>query len=369
MNKKNGNVYKPPYKGKPPVTDYTDEGLPVIVVHPTPSDLNWKFSNGQHENQDGFIDAIMKRHDGTDKTKRDPSDRPLDCDSHEISIHCFEGNGWPERTDLRCWWCLHQFDNRPFPCPSSMKSDGTLSIRGVFCGPSCAKSWAFSSNIFSNLGNIEYMINLLAQKRGYCREGKKTVYIPAAPPRESLDIFCGPDGMNIKQFREMCACGFDVNVLYPPIITEKQVIVAECERLQRATNHGRITHVDTLDNMMMSAMDCARQRRDGMKIFAGVGVRRLSDYKNNIETVEPYNITSTVKGPRPNAKERHCPRDEKNEEGKGEEKRLKTNAVDSKKQCTVTICGADTSSHRGKIKRPLPRIEPIAFNPPKKRKL
>ena len=354
------SVRKQYYRGKPPVTNYDADGLPVIVVCPTPWDLRCNFSDMQSESQDAYIDVMLRRTDCGDIAKIGGDHSAPNYDSQEISVKCFEDGRWPERTDLRCWWCLHQFDGRPFPCPSSMGSDGTLTIRGVFCGPSCAKAWAFSSNIFSNLGNIEYLINMLAQKRGYCQEGKRTVYIAAAPPRESLDIFCGPEGMNIAQFRGMCACGLDVNVLYPPIITEKQIIIAECERMQRAATHGRITHVDTLDNMMMSAVDCARRKREGFEIFAGVGTRRLSDYRKNSDDATAKKNGKEEPGSNNYVIEKTSKKEEEEEE---EEEKKKNGRV----RVRVTRCGPNTSSHRGATKRPLPEIKTASLGTRKKR--
>jgi hypothetical protein len=125
---------------------------------------------------------------------------------------------------------------------------------------------------------IDNLINDLAHKRGYFPPNRKFFYIPIAPPRETLCTFCGPEGLSIEQFRGLCAAGFDVNVLHPPYITEKQVIVAECERMSKLSKLGRLVHVDDVNCLMVPAAEFAKRKRVGLEIFAGVGAKRLTDF-------------------------------------------------------------------------------------------
>jgi hypothetical protein len=309
------------FKGKPPATKHTPDGLPQIVIVPTGVDDGWRFSDSPVASDNEYLDMMQWPSD-----TRSAHQRLDDCvrnsDSKEIGVQCFDGNGWPEKTDLRCWWCLHQFDTRPFPCPIYQRASGVLQIRGVFCGPSCAKAWAWVDGRFTNPRHVDALIDALARKRGFCPPGKKYLYIPAAPPRTALNTFCGSDGLTIEQFRGLCAEGYDVLVLHPPYITEKQVIVAECEKMARAVRHGRVAHVDNPDDLMLSAADFARRRKTGLEIFAGVGVKRLTDYLDRGQAAQV------------------------------------SAAVPDAAQQTQADCGG--AGHRGKIKKPFPKIEPTA---------
>lgn len=203
-----------------------------------------------------------------------------------------------------------------------------MRIRGVFCGPSCAKSWAMFDSRFPNPTRVSSLIDELAHKRGYRLSQKDFHYIPLAPPREALNTFCGSKGMTIEQFRKMCAAGFDVTILRPPYITEKQVIVAECERMSRISKTGRLVHVDDVNCLMVPAAEFAKRRQEGLEIFAGIGARRLTDFIGD--------------------------------------KSLPHTAVDhipKQKSAPET----STSTKNGRIKRPLPPLDPQALTPPTKR--
>jgi hypothetical protein len=337
------------YKGKPPSTKHSSDGLAVLVVVPTLLDVKWRFADAPARDESECLDMIQYPSDV--RTVEQRFKDSISCgkykddwqyDSEEIGVQCFTDGRWPEKTDLKCWWCLHQFDTKPFPCPVHMNYDGKMRIRGVFCGPSCAKAWVVSSNFFSNYSHVFEMIDTLARSSGFKNPKDNSICITTAPPRESLNVFCGSEGLTIEQFRGLCACGFRVSVLHPPFITEKQVIVAECEQMARAVKYGRIGHIDTPDGFMISAAEYARKKRnEGMEIFAGIGSKRLTDYvekmkKTQITTQppplpqQPFNIDTTIL-PTPPPK--------------------------------ISSIGRN-----GKIKRPLPIIEPMAKSPGKKRR-
>ena len=184
---------------------------------------------------------------------------------------------WPIHSDLRCWWCLHNFDTRPFPCPISKGPHDGYRVRGVFCGPSCAKAWSVDGSSDSSRSKISVLIDELAHQRGF-RDNNRVVHIPVAPPRETLQMFVGADGFTIDEFRSLCAIGMDIDVLDPPFITHKQVVVAECTKLTNKIKNGQRCHKDDPESLHMSAMDLASRKQQGFQIFAGVGARRITDF-------------------------------------------------------------------------------------------
>ena len=371
-----------PFRGRPPPTARRpDDGMPIVVVVPTSIDVACRFCDVP------FADGSMEHLDMLQNYAPDlrtPERRLLDglgtaptaaatapgaggprdgweYDSQEIGVQCFDDGRWPERTDLRCWWCLHGFETRPFPCPMHIDPDGRMRIRGVFCGPSCAKAWAFAGDRTANHSHIDAMINSMAKMRGFRHATTATtLYIPPAPPREALDIFCGSGGMTIEQFRGMCAAGFNVTVLFPPFITEKQVIVAECDRMARIVRHqGRVGHVDAPEGFMVPAVEYARRRREGMEIFAGVGARRLTDFINQ----RPAAVATMTTPPVPRDPRRSndlqpprpppicAPPTRDNDT---------TTLRRRQKQATAEPAFPSIGVRNGRMKRPLPEIEPLA---------
>jgi hypothetical protein len=135
--------------------------------------------------------------------------------------------------------------------------------------------------------------------RGYKdpKSNKNYVIIPKAPPREVLKMFSGEGGMTIEEFRGLCACGFDVEILEPPIITYKQVVVAECNNLlavEKSKKGKCIIHKESVESMSALATDIAMKKRDGLNIFAGIGARRLTDFfVNGAKSNEPIKRKSS----------------------------------------------------------------------------
>lgn len=277
------------FRGNPTRAKYNKFGLQCTVVSPTELDRSWVFSDEPCKDEFEYMEMLHRSMSINDT--RSPDERlkaattddvfteQVNYDSHEIGIECFSDDRWPEKTDLKCWWCLHGFDTRPFPCPYRKDRQGMYHIMGVFCGPSCAKAWARSEGRFANVEDVMFHIDTLAKMRGYCKEGQKFFVCVAAPPRQTLEMFRGAGhGLTIEQFRKLCACGFEVTLLNPPFITHKQIIVGDCDKQVKARKCGRVCHVENIKSMSLSAMEAARQRKEGLEIFAGVGTKRLKDF-------------------------------------------------------------------------------------------
>jgi len=106
--------------------------------------------------------------------------------------------GWPQSTDVYCWWCSHPFETRPVPIATKyLKS--TFTVFGNFCSFNCAKAYLLKSN--KNTSNM-ISLNLFLYKKmtgALSFRGDSSPIIPA-PPREMLKIFGGP--FSIEEFRE-----------------------------------------------------------------------------------------------------------------------------------------------------------------------
>lgn len=275
------------FRGNPTRAKYNKFGLQCIVVSPTAIDNSWVFTDKPCADDAEYWDRLHAtmgiRDTRTPEQRLEASTLSSDMinyDSKEVGIECFSDNRWPEKTDLKCWWCLHGFETRPFPCPYRMDREGVYHVIGVFCGPSCAKAWALREGGFADgSSSVVHHIDRLAKCRGYCDKGMKFFVAPPAPPRQALSMFRGEgDGMTIEQFRDLCAKGFEVELLNPPMITHKQVLVADCSKQIKAQKSGRICHVESVNSMSLSAMEAAKARKEGLEVFAGVGTKRLRDF-------------------------------------------------------------------------------------------
>ena len=106
--------------------------------------------------------------------------------------------GWPQSTEVYCWWCSHPFETRPVPIATKyLKS--TFTVFGNFCSFNCAKAYLLKSN--KNTTNT-ISLNLFLYKKmtgSLSFRGDSSPIIPA-PPREMLKIFGGP--FSIEEFRE-----------------------------------------------------------------------------------------------------------------------------------------------------------------------
>jgi len=108
----------------------------------------------------------------------------------------------PNKTDVHCWWCCHQFDNPP--CYATIKYDAMrdrFNIRGNFCSWNCSKSYILSQSDTTKYRKCEYLSYL------YLRLNLEQKNIKCAPPREKLKIFGG--NMNIEEFRN----GYDTSYI------------------------------------------------------------------------------------------------------------------------------------------------------------
>lgn len=100
---------------------------------------------------------------------------------------------WPEYTDIMCWWCCHNFDEYPIPCPVSYDTvNDNYKVNGVFCSWSCAA--AYSIEKYSDTTLLQQMNNEL----DLCNTVN---IINAAPSRYILKNFGGH--MSIKDFRNL----------------------------------------------------------------------------------------------------------------------------------------------------------------------
>jgi hypothetical protein len=161
--------------------------------------------------QNLYDDRILKRktQDNIIKTKLEEQDS--DCEEtiietdvieSPLTIHkcgyermlssfCKEGKNYPNTTNIKCWWCVHEFDNVPLGMPVHYNGV-TFKTRGVFCSFNC---------ILADTKNVNYKKELISAMY-YKLNGKiLDKSVKPAPDRYLLKIFGGP--LSISEFRDV----------------------------------------------------------------------------------------------------------------------------------------------------------------------
>lgn len=119
----------------------------------------------------------------------------------------------PEKTDIACFWCTHEFENKPCFLPTKEES-GVYYIYGNFCSPQCALSYLLEEHLDSHV-RWERMALL---HRIYRPQGKPGCRLYPSPPRESLKKFGGV--YTYEQFRRVVSDNkVRVDIQIPPMVS------------------------------------------------------------------------------------------------------------------------------------------------------
>ena len=141
-------------------------------------------------------------------------------------INANNTNIWPEKTNIACWWCCHQFENIPCSLPQFYKRE-KFYVKGIFCSFNCAASYNFNNS--DNDMYEKYSLLNLMYKKLY---NKNFVKINLAPPRETLKMFGGY--LSIEEFRENALENNKLfNVISPPLIS----IIP---KIEESVNHNKV---------------------------------------------------------------------------------------------------------------------------------
>ena len=160
-------------------------------------------------------------------------------------------NVYPERTDIACFWCSHNFDTIPWGIPISYDND-KFKLFGVFCSPNCACSYLFESAQFKDtLWEVYSLLNLF-----YYKVFNKIKKIYPAPSKLCLQKFGGK--MTYEEFKKKNEDSESIYLIkFPPIISVIPVI-EEVNLKKIQTNHNFIP-VDK--NRIMKANQELRLKR------------------------------------------------------------------------------------------------------------
>jgi len=119
--------------------------------------------------------------------------------------------GWTTKTDVWCFWCMHQFDCQPCAIPIKYVK-GTFYLYGNFCSFNCAASYIFNNPSYNTWERYS-LLNLLYKKL----YDTSYIKIKLAPARETLKVFGG--FLSIDEFRSNFLTLRTYNLIHPPMIS------------------------------------------------------------------------------------------------------------------------------------------------------
>jgi hypothetical protein len=121
---------------------------------------------------------------------------------------------YPDKTDICCWWCCHNFKTIPISLPYKYDSE-RFHGHGIFCSFNCAASHNFNNINDHNNYERYSLLNLLHQK---ITGNKSPNKIPLAPPKELLKVFGGY--LSIDEYRKNNLTNEkSYKLVMPPIIS------------------------------------------------------------------------------------------------------------------------------------------------------
>jgi hypothetical protein len=148
-------------------------------------------------------------------------------------------NEWPQKTNIKCWWCCHNFETLPLGIPIKIYND-EFYLKGCFCSFNCILSYVNDNinkykydNIYPNIKSLRYKLtNKLINE-----------YLTPAPPRESLKIFGGE--LSIEQFRSSSQDYIFKRINYPMKIIIDQIEKIDLVKPVINKPSGGLSKIDT----------------------------------------------------------------------------------------------------------------------------
>ena len=131
-----------------------------------------------------------------------------------------KNKSWPEKTNIKCWWCCHNFDNTPVGVPIKIY-DNIFYLKGCFCSFNCCLSYV---NDNKNMYKYDSIYPLIKSLRAKLTKKHLNDPLTPAPPRECLDIFGGE--LSIEEFRSINDDYIFKRVNYP-----MKIIIEQIEKL------------------------------------------------------------------------------------------------------------------------------------------
>ena len=130
---------------------------------------------------------------------------------------------WPKVSNIKCFWCCHNFDNIPCALPHSYKD--SVYVYGNFCSPDVLLAYNFESgaddkDIWERYSLLNHLYSQIYDT--------PDLTIKLAPPRQSLKIFGGK--LSIDEFRD---CNVDYLKNYKIVLPPMVSIIPSLEEIKK----------------------------------------------------------------------------------------------------------------------------------------
>lgn len=138
-------------------------------------------------------------------------------------------DNWMEKTNIKCWWCCHNFDTIPLGMPVYYNHKiKKFSVRGIFCSFSCMLSY---SNNTSGITPKKYLINYLYKKL----TGVLGINFKEAPSKYILKEFGGL--LSIDEFRKLSTENKSYKMIeYPMYISRDFIAEVDLVNIKQVNN-------------------------------------------------------------------------------------------------------------------------------------
>ena len=138
-------------------------------------------------------------------------------------------DNWVDKTNVKCWWCCHNFDTVPLGMPVYYNHKiKKFSVRGVFCSFSCMLSY---SNNTTGIIPKKYLINYLYKKL----TGVFGINFKEAPSKYTLKEFGGL--LSIEEFRKLSTENKSYKMIeYPMYISRDFIAEVDLVNIKQVNN-------------------------------------------------------------------------------------------------------------------------------------
>jgi hypothetical protein len=187
------------------------------------------------------VSIINNRYQETNTTSFMPNNSIKKKNITPIMIYFNEYNKrkeWPKVSNIKCFWCCHNFDNIPCALPFSY-SDNTFYVFGNFCAPECAAAYNFESgaddkDIWERYSLLNHLYSLIYDI--------PDLTIKLAPPKLALKIFGGT--LTVEDFRE---CNTDYLKNYKIVLPPMVSIIPSLEEIKKDTLRKKDSYYVPID--------------------------------------------------------------------------------------------------------------------------
>ncbi len=181
-------------------------------------------------------------------------------------LKSLDEKNWPEKTNVKCWWCCHNFDSIPLGIPMKIYNE-LFYLKGCFCSFNCILSYIKD---YPHIYKYDYIFPNIKSLRAKLTKHKLNDVLNPAPPREALEMFGGE--LTIEKFRSISESHVFKRINYPmkiitdqlekmelikPVINKVSQVIIDNELINQAQiriskNKEMKTTTNTLDKFLLN---------------------------------------------------------------------------------------------------------------------